>query len=238
MKYCQKNLFYQISSEEFQTIKSCLFAVSRHFDAGETACTFDEDDNSIGVISKGSLSIIRYEINGNRTILECLGEKDIFGTAISVRTAFQEDIAAICDSDCEILFFDYARLVSPCTKACRHHLQLIENLLSIFAEKTLFLRERVEVLSKRSIREKLLSYFFQLSAKSGSLSFQLPLSMIDLADYLSVDRSAMTRELKKMKEEQLLSMEKRSITLHPGPLSKTYHYPASKHKLQQTDHQK
>ena len=101
----------------------------------------------------------------------------------------------------------------PAPSPCAHHHQLTQNLLDLISERALNLSRRVEVLSQRTIREKLICYFMQLAAQAKASSFSLPFTMVDLADYLSIDRSAMTRELKRMKEEGLIEMDKRCVRL-------------------------
>ena len=116
-------------------------------------------------------------------------------------------------------FIHYATIGSPCTKSCAHHHQLTQNLLDLISERALNLSRRVEVLSQRTIRERLICYFMQLAAQAKASSFSLPFTMVDLADYLSIDRSAMTRELKRMKEEGLIEMDKRCVRPIPFSLS-------------------
>ena len=156
---------------------------------------------------------VRYEYNGARTILERLGPQDIFGHLLSYEGSEHAGISVVCDSPCDILFIHYATIGSPCTKSCAHHHQLTQNLLDLISERALNLSRRVEVLSQRTIREKLICYFMQLAAQAKASSFSLPFTMVDLADYLSIDRSAMTRELKRMKEEGLIEMDKRCVRL-------------------------
>ena len=112
-----------------------------------------------------------------------------------------------------ILFLHYATIGSPCTSPAPTIHQLTQNLLDLISERALNLSRRVEVLSQRTIREKLICYFMQLAAQAKASSFSLPFTMVDLADYLSIDRSAMTRELKRMKEEGLIEMDKRCVRL-------------------------
>ena len=141
------------------------------------------------------------------------GPQDIFGHLLSYEGSEHAGISVVCDSPCDILFIHYATIGSPCTKSCAHHHQLTQNLLDLISERALNLSRRVEVLSQRTIREKLICYFMQLAAQAKAPSFSLPFSMVDLADYLSIDRSAMTRELKRMKEEGLIEMDKRCVRL-------------------------
>lgn len=212
-EYFQKNLFKNISMEEYKSLLTCLDGRARHFQSGETICDYDAGFHDIGIIGRGSASVVRYEWSGARTILERLGPQDIFGHLLSYDGGGHAGVSVVSDSACDILFIHYATISSPCTKACTHHHQLTQNLLDMISERALNLSRRVEVLSQRTIREKLLCYFFQLAAQTKSSSFTLPFTMVDLADYLSIDRSAMTRELKRMKEEHIIELDKRLVRL-------------------------
>ena len=115
-----------------------------------------------------------------------------------------------------MVFIDYHHILKRCERACTHHSLLVQNMLRLISDKAQALSERVDVLSRRSIREKLLCYFNQLAEKEGSRTFQLPFSLSMLADYIATDRSAMMRELKRLKEEGVLRSEGRRITLCTG----------------------
>lgn len=213
MNYYQNKIFHNISYDEYTAMRNCLSARELSFHAGDTICQFGEAQKQVGILSNGSASTIRYEPNGSRTILERLGPHDIFGEILSFQSTLFESTFVICDTDCQVMFFDYDHILRPCAKSCSSHHEMIQNMLQIISEKVLLLGERVDVLSKRSIREKLLCYFHRLSEKSDSSEILLPFTMVDLADYLSVDRSAMSRELKKMKEDGLISIQHKTISL-------------------------
>lgn len=213
MDFYQNKLFSEISFQEYELIRTCLKAREVSFRPGDTICSFGEPEKYVGILVSGSASTIRYEMNGARTILEHLGPQDIFGEVFSFQSTFYESIFVVCDRSCNVLFIDYDHILRPCAKACSCHHQLIQNMLQTISEKAILLSERIEVLSKRSIREKLLRYFFHLSKQFSSSTVEIPFSMVDLADYLSVDRSAMTRELKKMREDGLLTTDHRTVHL-------------------------
>ena len=215
MENLQTNLFFNISPEEYRSMKLCLSARERSFKEGETIYTFEKTSQAVGIVLSGAAVIVRYELNGSRTILEHLSEQDIFGATLAALNSVYENVSVICETDCTVMFIDYSHIISPCAKACRCHHQLIQNMLMIISQKNLQLSERVELLSKRTIREKLLCYFLQQSSKQNAHSFTLPFTMSDLADYLSVDRSAMTRELKKMKDDGIIKVNRRHISICP-----------------------
>ena len=114
-----------------------------------------------------------------------------------------------------MLYLDYDQITNRCENACLHHSILVQNLFRLLSPKTLRLSERVEVLSRRSIREKLLCYFEQLARRATSETVTLPFSLSALAEYISADRSAMMRELKKLKEEGVVQTENRRVTILP-----------------------
>lgn len=211
--YSKPFLFDQISKESYQQLFHCLQASTRHFSSGDTIFQFGESYQSVGIIVSGSAVIIRYETNGTRTILEHLRQHELFGEILAFPSPEFESIEIICSSDCEVIFFDYLHMIRPCPKICPQHCQLIQNLLAIVSAKVLHFSQRIELLSKRSIRDKLICYFYQLTAKTGAAQATIPFTMSDLADYLCIDRSAMTRELKKLKEEHWIKLDKYTVTL-------------------------
>ena len=119
----------------------------------------------------------------------------------------------ICRTSCDVLFIDYPHIMKRCENACTDHSILVQNMLQMMLEKAQALSERVDVLSRRTIREKLLCYFRQMAEKAGGESFTLPFSLSTLADYIATDRSAMMRELKRLREEGLVRSDGRRFTL-------------------------
>ena len=127
---------------------------------------------------------------------------------------FRDGSALIeCREDCRVIFMRYDQITKRCENACACHSQVVTNLFQLLSKKSLHLSRRIEVLACRSIREKLLCFFEQLADEHGSRTFPLPFSLSMLADYISADRSAMMREMRKMREEDLISTEGRSVTL-------------------------
>ena len=119
----------------------------------------------------------------------------------------------ICTKSCKIQFIDYAHLIRRCPKACSFHSLLVSNALQLISRQAIALGEHLEILSQRTTKEKLLCYFEKLAQEQHSDSFTLPFSLSTLADYLSVDRSAMRRELKKLKAEGIVKSERKTFTL-------------------------
>lgn len=151
-----------------------------------------------------------------------------------------DSITVVAAESCRVWFMSAEHLTRRCEKACTHHSRLVENMFHIMTGKAAALSERVEVLSRRSIREKLLCYFGLQTGGDDCGSFHLPFTLSALADYISADRSAMMRELRKMKEEGLVAVEGRRVTLlaadgkFQGKLPKNFRY-FDKMKLTEQD---
>ena len=165
------------------------------------------DDDLIGVILSGKASIVNYGYKGNRDIIDNLEYDDVFGKPFF---NINSDVVIIAATDCEVLFIDYHLLISSGSK----YDKINYNINRLLTNKIYNLYEKIEILSKRTIREKLLTYFNNLSKKYNKKSFNLPITYIELADYLSVDRSAMTREIKKLKDEKIISINGKKITIN------------------------
>ena len=167
--------------------------------------------NLICVVLEGEVDLVRYDYNGNRTIIEELEENDVFGKVFSANTT--SDIVAISKTDCKILFLDYQSIINRNKRNYPFHDKFIDNMFKIISIKMIEKNERIEVLTQRSIRDKLLAYFENISKKKISKTFKLNITYTDLADYLSIDRSAMMREIKHLKEEGFIKTNGKKITI-------------------------
>ncbi len=169
------------------------------------------NNNIIGIILEGKAQIIRTDYNGNRTIIEELEEESIFGTALSSLSS--DECQIITKEDTKILVIDYDIIISSKNNNYSYYNQFIKNLLEITTNIIDEKNNRIEILTKKSIRDKLLEYFRIYRKKNGTNIIYLPFSYTDLSDYLAVDRSAMSREIKSLKEEGFISTKGRKINL-------------------------
>lgn len=208
----QSPLFQNISYEEYVRMLTCFQAVQRSFQTEELVYDFSSSRNdAVGIIERGTASVIRIDSEGVSTVLEELGPGGVFGRTLAFDSIGEDSLEVICRTPCDVLFIDYPHIMKRCEKACTHHSILVQNMLQLMLEKAQSLSERVDVLSRRTIREKLLCYFRHMAGQAGS--FVLPFSLSTLADYIATDRSAMMRELKKLKEEELVRSDGRRFTL-------------------------
>ena len=213
MEIYQCPLFFGIEPQDCMQMLSCFESRTKNFSPKETICNYSQGNNKIGILQSGLANMIRIDHEGNRTILETLEKNSVFGEALAFSGSSKDSIFVECEKTCSVLFFDYSHITKRCDNACMHHTALVQNMFRLIAEKLLIMSSRVEVLSHRTIRGKLMCYFNITSVTQNNASFELPFSVSALADYICTDRSAMMRELKNMKTEGLITMNRRVVTL-------------------------
>ena len=207
-------LFQDISYEEYRSLLTCFQAVQKSFRSDDLIYDFSSPKNdAVGIVERGCAALIRIDEEGVATVMEELGPGGVFGRTLAFAGASGDSLQVVCRTPCDVLFIDYPHILKRCENACNHHSVLVQNMLRLMSDKAQALSQRVDVLSRRSIREKLLCYFRQLSERAGSNTFTLPFSLSTLADYIATDRSAMMRELKRLREEGVIRSDGRQFTL-------------------------
>ena len=203
-------LFNKISGKEQVKLLKLLETSILNFKKDKIMFSYIKE-NIIGIILEGKAQIIRTDYNGNRTIIEELNEESIFGSTIS--SLYSDECEMIAKDNTKVMIIDYDLIIEKDNNNYTYYNQFIKNLLEITTEIIDDKNERIEILTKKTIRNKLLEYFNIYRKKLGSNNIYLPFSFTDLADYLAVDRSAMSRELKYLKEEGFIETKGRKITL-------------------------
>ena len=191
---------------------TCKNVQKKSFKKSQTITTYIQKRNQVCIILEGEADLVRYDLNGNKSIIEHFTKNDILGEAFYIVTTNNE-LSVEAKKNCEVLFFNYDNIHQKCRNNCKFHQTLSENFSNLILNKVMDLNTRIEILTKRSIREKLRGYFNILSTRNLSKTFTLPFSLTDLADYLSVDRSAMMRELKLLGDEGFIKKNGNKITL-------------------------
>ncbi len=206
-------LFSGVGDDDISTMLTCLGARLLTYKKGEHVLRQGEHLSDILVLAEGSLHIQRDDYWGNRSILGHIGVGEIFGEAYVAPESgtLLNDVIAVEDS--AVFFFDVKRVISTCSSACRFHTMVVQNLFFAISEKNRGLVQKLDYMSRRTTREKLLSYLSEEAKKQNSASITLPFNRQQLADYLSVDRSAMSNELCKMRDEGILEFEKNRFKL-------------------------
>lgn len=191
---------------------NCHRVQKKTFSKNEVITSYIKKRNQFCILVSGNADLVRYDLNGNRTIVEHFSKNDVFGEVFYTITTNNELLVEAREK-CEVLFYGYNDIHNKCRNNCKFHQELSENLPELILSKVTDLNMRIELLTKRSTRDKLIGYFTMLSTRNLSKTFILPFSLTDLADYLSVDRSAMMRELKLLKEEGFIEKNSNKITL-------------------------
>ncbi len=206
-------MFAGVSQEEIPLLLSCLGSRACSFKKGEYVLHQGEHLRDILVLAQGKLHIQRDDYWGNRSILGQISPGEIFGEAYVAPEsgALLNDVVALEDST--VILFDVRRILTTCSCACRFHTTVVQNMFFAISEKNRRLVQKLGHMSRRSTREKLISYLSEEAKKQNSPSFTIPFNRQQLADFLSVDRSAMSNELCKMRDEGLLEFEKNSFRL-------------------------
>lgn len=208
-------LFEGLSEEDTLKALDCLGKKKMNFKRGDIIISSGEAVSDIGIVLNGSVQIIKEDRNGARSIISQLYPSSIFGEALACAGIKKSPATAAALSDCEIIFIPFTKITDSCSaNACGFHSKIISNMLRILAQKNVFLNSKIEHLSKRTIREKLLSYLSEESRKYNSKEFSIPFNRNELADYLFLDRSAMSRELGKMRDDGLIEFDKSRFKLN------------------------
>ncbi len=206
-------LFGEISGNDLKKMLSCLSADYRSYKQNSFIFLAGEMLRHIGIVLSGKIIIIKEDGSGNRGIIAEVYPGEMFGEAFACSEISSSTVSAQAAVDSEVLLINYQRIFTSCTSACAFHTKMIENMMKILAKKVLILNQKVDIISKRTTREKLMAYFEIQKDNSKSNKFTIPFNREELADYLFVDRSAMSRELSRMRDERLIDFNKNKFEL-------------------------
>ena len=204
-------LFDNISEKNKEKIYKILKTTTNNYPKDINILSNVNRPNFIGIIEEGTAQLVFNDYLGNKTILETLKEEDIFGSLIT--NINSDEITCITKEKTRVTYIDYDRITDTENIKYDYYLTFIKNLLIILEEQLTSKNERIAILTKKTTRDKLLQYFKLTSIKTGSRTFTIPYSFTELAGYLSVDRSAMTREMKYLKDEGFIKIDKKRITI-------------------------
>lgn len=209
----ETKLFRGIEEQEIDSLLQCLAATKREYKKGEVILSEGTITESLGIVLSGMAIISCSDIWGNNSILGDIAPGAVFAEVYACIPGEPLRISVSAAEDTIVLFMNVGRVLSTCTNACPFHTKLVRNLLTVCAYKSLQLSQRILHTSSKSIRGRLMSYFSQCAKGSGSCSFQIPYNRQQLADYLGVDRSAMSNELSKMQKEGLIEYQRNQFLL-------------------------
>lgn len=206
-------LFDGTEPENLLSLLKCLDTNVRTYKKGQLIFEEGEPAENIGIVLSGTVQIIRVDYYGNRSIITEITSPMIFGEAFAFAGVASLPVNAAAAEDSEIMLIKADSIIHSCSNACQFHSNLIFNLLKIASEKNIFLNQKSEITSKRSTREKLMTYLLIQAKKCGKNSFQIPFDRQELADYLEVDRSGLSAEISKLRHERILECKRSYFTI-------------------------
>lgn len=204
-------LFEGIAFNDFQHLMTCMCAKIVTYKKGEIILLSGEKVRFIGLVLTGKLQIIKEDQKGESTILAELSPAELFGEVFVYGGIEYSPVTVTAVDSCEVLFIDYKKMLATCSSACSFHTKLIENMLQLIAKKNLKLNQKLDILSQRGMRGKILR-FFDMERK-GKTIFNIPFSREEMAHYLCVDRSALSGELCKMRDEGIIRFNRNQFEL-------------------------
>lgn len=205
-------LFRGLRRAQIREMLPCLSARQARFRRRQFLLRAGDRASSAGIILSGEAEVLQEDFWGNRNLLAAVGPGELFAEAFACAHAVSP-VSVQCTTDGSVLYLNVRAVFSPCEKACAQHKTLSQNLIRVLAEKNMQLNEKAGFLSQRTTREKLLAYLSVQARRAGSASFRIPFDRQQLADYLSVNRSAMSAELSNMQRDGLLRTDRSCFTL-------------------------
>ena len=207
-------LFAGIAADEFTALLDCLAPVRRSYRGGEHIYRVGDRDIAVGIVLSGSVRVVHEDFWGRRMILTHIPAGDLFAEAFACAGAGSMPFDVVTCGSTEVLLADYDRIMSRCSSACAFHGRMTANMVRILAQKSVLLAAKMQYLSCRSTRDKLLAFLTsQRDPKQKDKTVEIPFNRQELADYLCVDRSALSRELGLMRKEGLLLFNKNRFTV-------------------------
>lgn len=206
-------LFYDIEDNELLGMLGCLDAKVETFDKKYTVFAEGKPASFIGILLSGMIQIIQIDYYGNRNIVSHAEPGDIFCEAFACAETKSLPVSVIAAEPSEIMLINCRHILHTCSNSCTHHQQLIFNLMRSLATKNIMFHQKLEITSKRSTREKLLTFLQFYSQKMGSNTFDIPYDRQELADYLEVERSGLSAEIGKLCREGIIESQRSRFTL-------------------------
>ena len=206
-------LFSGVGEDDIASLLSCLGARKKEYKKGEYILREGEHISDICILVEGKIHIQKDDYWGNRSILSVISVGEMFGEGYAAPEsgALLNDVVAVEDSS--VIFFDVKRILTTCSSACRFHNMIVQNMFFAISDKNRRLVQKLGHMSGRTTRTKLISYLSEEAKRQGSSAFTVPFNRQQLADYLCVDRSAMSNELCKMRDEGMIKFEKSRFEL-------------------------
>lgn len=213
----QSSLFNEIDLKEIEKLLTCLKSREQTYQKNETIIKPGDSVKEIALVLEGQVHICHHDIWGNKTIISEINPSEFFLESYACSKQLEINLNIVANKTTTILFLNILHLITPCHHACPFHHKIIHNLLSIVASKNVLLTQKIHFLTRRSTKEKILSYLNSQAIKNNALTFEIPFNRQQLADYLAVERSALSNELSKLKKAGILDYQKNVFKLIKKP---------------------
>ena len=206
-------LFFGVEKDDILPMLECLDGTLRICPKGSIVFAEGDRPTHLGIVLEGEVRITRTDYYGNRSIVAAVNASQVFGETFACAEVQSLPVDVIAAADSILLMIDVRRIISTCCNACTFHNRIIYNLMKQTAAKNLMFHRKLEITSKRTTRDKLMTYLLMTAKEQGSSSFTIPYDRQELADYLEVDRSGLSAEIGKLRREGILTAEKNRFTL-------------------------
>lgn len=206
-------LFDGIAEDELLPMLGCLKGTVHSYEKNRTIIEEGIAATGIGIVLSGAVQIVRVDYYGNRSILTEVGPSQLFGESFACAEVKALPVNVVAAENCEVMLIDARRILHLCSNACEFHNRMIFNLMKVVATKNLIFHQKLEIISQRTTREKLMTYLLQQAKLAHSNHFTVPFDRQELADFLEVDRSGLSAEIGKLRKEGILECRKSEFTL-------------------------
>lgn len=207
----QVDLFEKIENNEVLELLKCTGIKTKSFKKGGAIVKLSSKIDYLAVMLSGNASVNKISPNGKSCVIEKLKMNDIFGHNIVCCGEKISPVDVVAENNCEVLFLPFEKVVTPCEKLCKYHLQLIKNVMKMISKRNSLLTDKIDIIGQKTTREKILALL--QTYKTDEKVFSIPYSREEMAKFLCVDRSAMSRELCRMRDEGILRFSKNHFEL-------------------------
>jgi len=209
----RSDLFQGISDGEYATLINCLSPQVKHFSKNEIILLTGDVVHHIGIILHGTASAYLEHIDGSQTIMSNLAPMSVFGEILVSTRTHKNPVTVYAASDVTAVFIEYDKLYSMCVTSCAAHRIFLQNMLKTIGDKYFLLFDRINILREKTLRARIMAYLYTLSDRKSSASVTLPFTKTMLADYLLANRSALSKELRRMEQDGIISVNGRKIEI-------------------------
>jgi len=206
-------LFQNIEGDEYESLISCLSPQVKRFSKNEILLLAGDFVNHIGIILTGTASAYLEHVSGSRALISNLSAMSVFGEILVSTRAHKSPVTIYATSDITAAFIEYKKINSTCATACAAHRILLHNMLQTIGDKYFYLFDRIAILREKTLRSKIMAYLYTLSDSGKTATVKIPFSKTMLADYLLANRSALSKELRKMESDGLITVNNRDVEL-------------------------